>query len=46
VRIHGTDNAIKATAKRLPRSKLDLMFAVVDSNEPLKLVNYLTEHQD
>jgi hypothetical protein len=49
-RIHGTDNAIKETAKRcakrLPRSKRDLMFAIVDSSEPLKLVNYLTEHLD
>ncbi len=49
-RIHGTDSAIKATAKRcakqLPRSKRDLMFVIVDSNEPLKLVNYLTQHLD
>ncbi|MFZ6049804.1 hypothetical protein ACFW0H_27230 [Pseudomonas sp. CR3202] len=49
-RIHGTDAAIKATAKRcsksLPRSKRDLMFAIVDSAEPLKLVNYLAEHLD
>ncbi|MBN5495441.1 hypothetical protein JY564_03745 [Pseudomonas aeruginosa] len=49
-RVHGTDNAIKATAKRcakrLPRSKRDLMFAIVDSVEPLKLVNFLAEHLD
>jgi len=47
-RIHRTDSAIKATAKRcaklLPRSKRDLMFSIVDSAEPLKLVNYLAEH--
>ncbi|GLZ84357.1 hypothetical protein Pres01_04080 [Metapseudomonas resinovorans] len=49
-RIHGTNSAIKATAKRcakhLPRSKRDLIFAIVDSAEPLKLVNYLAEHLD
>lgn len=49
-RIHGSNPAIKATAKRcaklLPRSKRDLMFAIVDSSEPLKLVNYLAEHLD
>ncbi|MCY1314313.1 hypothetical protein D9M70_649390 [compost metagenome] len=49
-RIHGTDAAIKATAKRctklLPRSKRDLLFAIVDSSEPLRLVNYLAEHLD
>ncbi|QEY62990.1 hypothetical protein FXN65_13235 [Metapseudomonas lalkuanensis] len=49
-RIHGSDSAIKATAKRcaklLPRSKRDLMFAIVDSAEPLQLVNYLAEHLD
>ncbi|HHG5537187.1 hypothetical protein [Pseudomonas aeruginosa] len=49
-RIHGTNSAIKATAKRcakqLPRSKRDFMFAIIDSAEPLKLVNYLTDHLD
>lgn len=49
-RIHGTDSAINATAKRcakrLPRSKRGLMFAIVDSTAPLKLVNHLTEHLD
>lgn len=49
-RIHGSNSAIKATAKRcakrLPRSKRDLMFAIVDSTEPLRLVNYLAEHLD
>lgn len=47
-RIHGSNVAIKATAKRcakqLPRSKRDLVLAIVDSTEPLKLVNYLVEH--
>ncbi|MCO6057969.1 hypothetical protein NG726_14980 [Pseudomonas sp. MOB-449] len=49
-RLHGSNAAIKATAKRcaklLPRSKRDLMFAIVDSSEPLRLVNYLVEHLD
>jgi len=49
-RIHRSNSAIKATAKRcaklLPRSKRDLMFAIIDSAEPLKLVTYLTEHLD
>jgi hypothetical protein len=49
-RIHGSNAAIKAAAKRchklLPRSKRDLMFAIVDSTEPLRLVNYLAELLD
>lgn len=49
-RIHSSDKAIKATAKRcakrLPRSKRDLMFAIIDSAEPLKLVNHIAEHLD
>ncbi|MOA41700.1 hypothetical protein D3C78_1636850 [compost metagenome] len=49
-RTHDNNAAIKAKAKRcaklLPRSKRDLMFAIVDSSEPLKLVNYLAEHLD
>lgn len=49
-RIHRSDSAIKATAKRcaklLPRSKRNLMFAIVDSTEPLRLVSYLAEHLD
>jgi hypothetical protein len=49
-RIHGKNSAIKVTAKRcaklLPRSKRDLMFSIVDSNEPLKLINYLAENLD
>ncbi len=49
-RIHRSDSAIKATAKRcakrLPRSKRDLMFSIIDSGEPLKLVRYIAEHLD
>lgn len=37
-RMHGTDDAVRATAKRcakqLPRSKRDLMFQIVDSRSP------------
>ncbi|MCY1298373.1 hypothetical protein D9M70_478560 [compost metagenome] len=49
-RIHGTNSEIKVTAKRrakmLPRSKRDLMLAIVDSAEPLRLVSRLAEHLD
>ncbi len=41
-RIHGTDAAVRVTAKRcvnlLPRSKRDLLYKVVDSRSPLELV--------
>ncbi|MNF73576.1 hypothetical protein D3C85_1391250 [compost metagenome] len=44
-RIHGTDAAVRATAKRcvklLPRSKRDLIYKVVDSRSPLELVSFL-----
>ena len=44
-RIHGTDAAVRATAKRcvklLPRSKRDLIYKVVDSQSPLELVGFL-----
>lgn len=47
-RIHKTDNAIRATAKRcmkqLPRGKRDLIFTVLDSREPLKLVNHIANN--
>ncbi|WP_061561437.1 hypothetical protein [Pseudomonas citronellolis] len=47
-RIHGTDKAVKATAKRcaqaLPRSQRDLMFSIVNSKEPLKLVAHIAEN--
>ncbi|WP_437884567.1 DUF7740 domain-containing protein [Pseudomonas sp. LRF_L74] len=45
MRIHGTDAAIRATAKRcakkLPRSQRDSMFKIVDSKSPRAVVNYL-----
>ncbi|HFJ0421628.1 DUF7740 domain-containing protein [Pseudomonas aeruginosa] len=44
-RIHGTDAAVRATAKRcvklLPRSKRDLLYRVVESRSPLELVAFL-----
>ncbi|MFK8399148.1 hypothetical protein M2D07_011605 [Pseudomonas sp. BGr12] len=46
--IHGTDSAIKATAKRcakqLPRSKRDVILNIATSKEPLKLVRYIAEN--
>ncbi|MCY1510748.1 hypothetical protein D9M68_451360 [compost metagenome] len=49
-KIHGTGAAVKATAKRcakaLPRSKRDLMFNVMNSHEPLKLIAHIAENLD
>lgn len=49
-RIHGSNEAVKATAKRcakqLPRSKRDLMFSVIDSSNPLLLVDFLAKNLD
>ncbi|MOA50039.1 hypothetical protein D3C78_1730080 [compost metagenome] len=46
-RIHGTDAAVRATAKRcaklLPRSKRDVLYQVVESRSPLTLVEYLAQ---
>jgi hypothetical protein len=46
-RIHGTDAAVRATAKRcikrLPRSKRDLHHLVVESKSPLILVDFLAQ---
>ncbi|MCY1369657.1 hypothetical protein D9M69_567090 [compost metagenome] len=46
-RIHGTDAAVRATAKRcaklLPRSKRDVLYQVVESRSPLTLVEYLSQ---
>ncbi|MBV2205658.1 MAG: hypothetical protein KUL87_09575 [Pseudomonas sp.] len=43
--IHGTDAAVRATAKRcvklLPRSKRDLLYKVIESRSPLELVTFL-----
>ncbi|MDH0060105.1 hypothetical protein [Stutzerimonas stutzeri] len=47
-KIHGTNAAVQATAKRcsqrLPRSKRDLMFTVMNSREPLRLVEHIAQN--
>ncbi len=46
-RIHGTDTAVRATAKRcaklLPRSKRHLLHLVVESKSPIALVGFLAQ---
>lgn len=50
LRIHGTDDAVRATAKRcaklLPRSKRDLMYQVVDSRAPHAMVVFMAQRID
>ncbi|MEK1940293.1 MAG: hypothetical protein AAAB16_07930 [Pseudomonas sp.] len=50
VRIHGNEVQVRATAKRcaqrLPRSKRFLMFAVMQSRDPLQLVALLVTDLD
>lgn len=47
-RIHGTDEAVRASAKsvvkKLPRSKRDLIYKVIDSESPLELVGFLAQN--
>ncbi|MGK8436814.1 hypothetical protein ACRS3X_05560 [Ectopseudomonas hydrolytica] len=47
-RIHGTDSAIRATAKRcvklLPRSKRDLIYKIIESSSPHAFVIYLAQN--
>ena len=49
-RIHGSENALRATAKRcaqrLPRSKRFLMFSLIDSRTPLELLTLLVTDPD
>ncbi|SEB46518.1 hypothetical protein SAMN04490193_1382 [Pseudomonas marginalis] len=49
-RIHGTDEAVRASAKsvvkKLPRSKRDLIYKVIDSRRPLELVGFLAQNLD
>jgi hypothetical protein len=49
-RIHGTDEAVRASAKsvvkKLPRSKRDLIYKVIDSRSPLELVDFLAQNLD
>ncbi|WP_024618975.1 DUF7740 domain-containing protein [Pseudomonas kilonensis] len=49
-RIHGADEAVRASAKsvvkKLPRSKRDLIYKVIDAKSPLHLVGFLAESLD
>jgi len=49
-RIHGTDEAVRASAKsvvkKLPRSKRDLIYKVIESKSPLQLVGFIAENLD
>lgn len=49
-RIHGTDQAVRATAKRvvkkLPRSKREVIYKVIDSKCPLFMVELIAENLD
>jgi len=49
-RIHGTDESVRASARRvvkkLPRSKRDLIYKVIDSRSPLELVDFLAQNLD
>ncbi|UUQ64390.1 hypothetical protein NLK61_24760 [Pseudomonas fuscovaginae UPB0736] len=47
-RIHGTDEAVRASAKscvkKLPRSKRDPIYNVINSRRPMELIAYLAEN--
>jgi hypothetical protein len=49
-RIHGTDEAVRASAKsvikQLPRSKRALIYNVIDSRRPLEMVDFLLQNLD
>ena len=49
-RIHGTDEAVRASAKsvvkKLPRSKREMIFKVIDSKSPLLMVKLIAENLD
>ncbi len=49
-RIHGTDEAVRASAKscvkKLPRGKRDLIYTVINSRNPLDLVDFLAQNLD
>lgn len=49
-RIHGTDEAVRASAKscvkKLPRSKRDLIYNVINSRSPMDLIAVLAESLD
>lgn len=49
-RIHGTDEAIrrsaKNVAKKLPRSKRDIIYSIADSKRPLDLLRHIAQGLD
>lgn len=49
-RIHGTDQAVHATAKsivkKMPRSKRGMIYKVIDSKSPLLMVELIAENLD
>ncbi|MBD8708264.1 hypothetical protein IFT47_16665 [Pseudomonas sp. CFBP 13711] len=49
-RIHGTDEAVRASAKscvkKLPRGKRDLVYSVINSRSPMELVALMAENLD
>ena len=49
-RIHGTDEGVRAAAKsvvkKLPRSKRDGLYKVIDSKHPLRMVWLIADNLD
>lgn len=49
-RIHGTDDAVRAAAKRcvkkIPRGRRGLVYDVINSPNPLDLVYFIADHLD
>lgn len=49
-RIHGTDLAIrragKNVVKKLPRAKRDIIYNLIDSPSPTKLIQHIAAHLD
>lgn len=49
-RIHGTDAAIRKAAKnvvkKLPRSKRDVIWEIIDSQNPREIVRHIAENLD
>ncbi|MBJ9976922.1 hypothetical protein IAE35_10680 [Pseudomonas sp. S75] len=49
-RIHGSDEAIRRAArnvvKKLPRSKRDIIFQIVDTKSPRQLIQHLAANLD
>ena len=49
-RIHGTDEAVRAAAKslvkKMPRSKREWIYKVIDCRSPLQFVEFLAQNLD